>query len=246
MALPIVPGMRFGRLTVIKQVESTRRGAARYKCRCDCRNVTHPLASSLRNGGTQSCGCLQREFIRKHNTTKAKDITGQRFGRLVALYPTGERRNERSFVRFRCDCGNETEHSIEGLGTKVNSCGCLRKQTARDRAYRHGGSGSPLYESWIHIKERCFDPTDAAFKNYGGRGITVDPQWTSDFEEFRRYINENLGPKPKGYTLDRRNNDGNYEPGNVRWASRAVQNLNSRRATESTKALDALVWDETL
>src|SRR5262249_57143915 len=107
MALPIVPGMRFGRLTVIKQVESTRRGAARYKCRCDCRNVTHPLASSLRNGGTQSCGCLQREFIRKHNTTKAKHITRQRFGTLVALYQTEVRRNERIVWRFQCVWGND-------------------------------------------------------------------------------------------------------------------------------------------
>jgi hypothetical protein len=95
------------------------------------------------------------------------------------------------------------------------------------------------------MKARCLNPKSKAFKDYGGRGITFAPEWI-DFIPFRDYVNENLGHRPKGFTLDRRNNNSNYEPGNLRWAPRSVQNQNSRRATELTKFLNALAWEETL
>jgi hypothetical protein len=101
-----------------------------------------------------------------------------------------------------------------------------------DRRWRHGdargdGPYPPLYTAWRNMKRRCFNPSDESYHNYGGRGITVCEEWL-DWVLFRDYIAANLGPRPPGLTLDRIDNDGNYEPGNVRWATYTEQNRNRR------------------
>jgi hypothetical protein len=97
------------------------------------------------------------------------------------------------------------------------------------------------------MKTRCLDSNYPSFKRYGARGITMYPPWIDDYVAFRNYIIKHLGPRPgPEYSIDRRDNDGNYEPYNLRWATPSEQALNSRQATELTKALNALVWDETL
>jgi hypothetical protein len=230
VSLMIVPGMRFGRLTAIEQTESSQ-NRIRWKCKCDCGNITNPLATHLRRGKSKSCGCLQKEIVSRRFT---KDITGQRFGRLIALHPTGKKRHGCNMWRLRCSCGNEIERPNSSLGSHTQSCGCLQREQAAQRAYRHGDAKchdrSPLHNCWRTIKQRCFNPTDANFKNYGDRGITMTKEWIDDYPAFRRYIDEDLGPRPKGYTLDRINNDGDYAPNNLRWASRSQQLYNTRRS----------------
>lgn len=117
-------GRRFGRLTVIRQLEN-RNNRTRWLCRCDCGNEKDVAARDLKAGKVKSCGCLRREGNRKK-----MDISGQRFGRLTALYPT-DRRDSHGVVYWvcRCDCGNQTEVPASNLvnGT-CKSCGCLKKR----------------------------------------------------------------------------------------------------------------------
>lgn len=232
----IALGQKFGRLTVIRRAGSGPAGVY-WECRCDCGKITQPTAYHLRKGVSQSCGCRQKEIVSKHN---AKDITDKRFGRLIALYRTGERGKDGSVVwRVRCDCGCEFEATTRYLGL-IKSCGCLQRETAAQLLYSHGSSREPIYKIWTDMKSRCFNPNHAAFKNYGGRGITVAAEWVNDFPAFRDYVFQNLGPRPKGYTLDRIENSENYEVGNLRWAPRTVQNHNTRRS-HIEKAANAIL-----
>jgi hypothetical protein len=94
--------------------------------------------------------------------------------------------------------------------------------------FRHGLSRHPLYGSWYRMMHRCYNPSDEQYADYGGRGITVCPEW-HDPTAYVAYIERELGPRPPGHTLDRIDNDGPYGPGKVRWAPRSVQNSNQRR-----------------
>lgn len=92
----------------------------------------------------------------------------------------------------------------------------------------HGLANHPSYHRWFNMIDRCDNPTHAAYPNYGGRGITVHSPW-HDVGTFLAYLDSELGPCPKGRSLDRIDNDSNYEPGNLRWATRSEQSRNTRR-----------------
>src|SRR5262249_28277246 len=148
------------------------------------------------------------------------------------------------------DCGQEIEAQSCNLGTSTFSCGCLQRERAAQaniqRLYRHGEAGrntTPLYRSWGEMKDRCLNPQNKRYKDYGVRGIKIAPKWINDYPAFRNYINQNLGPRPSSnHTIDRIDNDGNYEPGNLRWSTRSEQQQNSRRS-KLNKTLDALLAD---
>jgi hypothetical protein len=153
------------------------------------------------------------------------DLTGQRFGRLTVLC----RDNDISPIYWRCQCDCGKSKTI--LGTSIRdgrarSCGCLIAEAAKSRMTKHGKSEISEYRSWESMKNRCFRKTYHSYQRYGGRGITVCEQWINDFAAFYAYI----GPKPsKHHSLDRINNNKNYEPGNVRWASKIEQSRNSSK-----------------
>jgi hypothetical protein len=162
-----------------------------------------------------------------------RDITGQRFGRLTAIRCLGPKPGLKSrcaYWEVQCDCGNVRIHRI-GVLTKgvVHSCGCFRKEITGAKFTTHGHAKgrqlTPEYRAWLSMRVRCYRPTYEHYADYGGRGITVCDQWVDSFVTFYAHI----GPKPSPeMSLDRIDNDGNYEPGNVRWATKAQQRRNQR------------------
>lgn len=151
------------------------------------------------------------------------DLTNQRFGRLIVIEKYGLNKFNHILWLCLCDCGNKVVVERDCLKNgRTKSCGCIRKE--RNNNTRHGMTGTPIHNIWKSIKQRCLNPNNKDYKNYGGRGITVCNRWLK-FENFYK----DVGNPPKGLTLDRINNNGNYNPNNWRWATRQQQSDNKRR-----------------
>lgn len=158
------------------------------------------------------------------------DLTGQKFGRLNVI-ERSENFGRRTAWLCRCECGNEVRVRAEHLrGGRVNSCGCIRKEAVAMLKFKHGearkGECSAEFVAWCAAKARCFNVKSPRYPEWGGRGITMHPEWIDSFQAFLGHVGRRPSPK---MTLDRIDNNGNYEPGNVRWASKSQQRINQRR-----------------
>jgi hypothetical protein len=255
--IEIWPGDRFGRGVVVEEIRipdaDRPYGVRGARLLCDCGTAYEARLSSLRQGRTTSCGCLRREGRAPEHVI----TPGDRFGRGVVIGET--RASSRRGARLLCDCGTVYEAQLSDLRRgHTTSCGCLQREMAQahgsspanlerlaahsrspdGQAIRaamqrgnitHGLAGHPLYVTWQNMMRRCYSPGNKAYRNYGGRGITVCDRW-HDVAAFVADIMRLLGPRPDGMTLDRwPDNDGNYEPGNVRWATREQQRANMRK-----------------
>ncbi|MBY2986433.1 hypothetical protein [Rhizobium leguminosarum] len=156
------------------------------------------------------------------------DLCGKQFGRLKAIEPSSRIQNGRRRTYWKCECScGETVFPVRDslIRGDVISCGCFQKEVARERRTSHGKSSSSEYKSWAGMLDRCRNPENKAYRNYGGRGITVCARWANSFQTFL----EDMGTKPgPEYSIDREENDGNYEPGNCRWATDETQARNRR------------------
>lgn len=152
------------------------------------------------------------------------DLSGKVFGRLTVVGRSDRRRGTRPLWRCLCSCGNEhfTETASLVAG-RVNSCGCLKSELDHTRTRTHGMSSDPLYGIWLMIRQRCLNPNNKSFRDYGGRGIKVCTRW-DDFSLFKR----DMGPRPVGTEIDRRDNNGDYCPDNCKWVDRQINAQNKR------------------
>lgn len=156
-------------------------------------------------------------------------LSGQRFGSLVVVRSAGHRRRGVRLWACRCDCGSSSIVATSDLRSgHTTSCGCVQRRRAAVvglRNRRHGLTRSPEYRAWANMIDRCENPSNARFADWGGRGITVCPRWRASFEAFLSDVG--LRPSPS-HSLDREDNEGIYEPGNCRWATAAQQVANRR------------------
>jgi hypothetical protein len=169
-------------------------------------------------------------------------VSGQRYSRLLVIEKTDKRIHHYIVYKCLCDCGKEVFINGNSLRTGLTrSCGCIRHErrvawgkTQVAHGHDRKGKRSREYITWDGMKSRTTNSKLKDYPNYGGRGIKVCAEWFHSFENFLAYLKASgMYPKPAGLSIDRIENNGNYEPGNIRWADKRLQNSNRRNCNNN-------------
>ena len=230
-------GQHFGKLKVIERTESHISPSGykyiMWRCQCDCGNFINVRTTDLKNNHTQSCGCLHKEMLSK---AKLIDLTGQVYERLTVIKrvddyisPSGSHQVQ---WLCKCKCGKEvivTGNNLRKGNSK--SCGCYNRELLPKINSTHNASNTRLYHIWTCMKDRCYNPKNKKYKDYGGRGIIICDEWINDFEAFANWAYDNgyIENVSRGEcTIDRIDVNGNYCQQNCRWVNQKVQTNNKR------------------
>lgn len=209
-------GKRFGKWEVLAEFHDKNPGK-HYECMCDCGNIRIIPGTTLRAGRSKQCTkCQYNELYNPE-----REI-GKKYGKWTVIKFVDMHRKLQRF-ETQCKCGNIGLHAAADLraGKSKQCTVCHNKENALKNTV-HGMHKSKTYRIWKSMLQRCNNPKCTAYARYGGRGITVCDRWRN-FENFL----EDMGIQPPGLTLDRTNNNGNYEPSNCRWVTHK-ENCNNR------------------
>jgi predicted SprT family Zn-dependent metalloprotease len=211
-------GNRFGKWLVIDCVGYDANSNQLYKCQCECGFIKDQRKHTLVSGDSTQC-----KRCRMTALNRVENLIGQQFGSWIVI--AKEKNESRNEWLYKCACKCGTQRFIAGSNLKAGST----TKCHRCRCRTHGMSHTSTFRIWGGILRRCFNSNFKAFKYYGGRGITICDRWL----KFENFIVD-MGIRPAGLQIDRINNNGNYEPGNCRWVTAAV-NLSNRNVNMRKK-----------
>ena len=180
----------------------------------------------------------KRQYRKADIMSKKLDLTGQKFNRLTVIKDVGRTKQKAVLWECQCECGKIKIVCAGDLKRgSVKSCGCLRSEVTTKRNITHGLYATRAYHSWYNMLQRCNNPKNRAYKNYGNRGITVCKRW-ANFENFF----DDMGERPDGLTIERRNNELGYFKENCSWATRTEQNKNMRVQKKNKTGIRGICW----
>lgn len=221
---PLVVGEKFGKLTILEKVKpkSKTDKHAYYRTICDCGKERIVSSTYLRKTNFAKCKeCTKFETI-QNSLIKP----GAKYGELTVIQYVGKKENDNHFnYLVKCECGNTELIKGTLLVTGKRKCckDCSRKRSPQ---YKHGLTHTRLFNIWQGMRGRCYNKNEFAYKDYGGRGITICEEWKNDFISFYNWSMSN--GYQENLSIDRINVNGNYEPSNCRWSDKITQANNTR------------------